>query len=116
MVAGEDRHRADVTGAGQTMRLQTDMLLGIEAKHVRARHVLHEGEELYCALSWDETRRVPATADEANEQLKATDPFLAPLAGAGPDPRPRASPADPALGARDQGPHLHADRARRSLP
>ena len=35
---------ADATGAGQTMRLQTDMLLGIEANHVRARHVLEDGE------------------------------------------------------------------------
>ncbi len=41
-----DRHRAEVTGAGQTMTLQTDTLLGIEANQVRARHVLREGEEV----------------------------------------------------------------------
>ena len=71
----EDRHRADVTGAGQTMRLQTDMLIGIEAHHARARHVLHEGEELYCALSWDEGAQVPANVEEANAQLAATTRF-----------------------------------------
>ena len=38
------RHAADATGAGQTLRLQTDMELGIEANRVRARHVLREGD------------------------------------------------------------------------
>ena len=70
-----DRHRADATGADQTMRLQTDMLLGIEANHVRARHVLREGEELFCALSWDEQAPTPTTVDEANELLRATTRF-----------------------------------------
>ena len=70
-----DRHRATATGAGQTMRLQTDMLLGIEANHVRARHVLHDGEELFCALSWDDQASVPTTAEEANAQLTATTRF-----------------------------------------
>ena len=70
-----DRHRADATGADQTMRLQTDMLLGIEANRVRARHVLREGEELFCALSWDEQAPTPATVDEANALLRATRRF-----------------------------------------
>jgi alpha,alpha-trehalase len=70
-----DRHRADATGADQAMRLQTDMLLGIEANHVRARHVLHEGEELFCALSWDDHAPTPATVDEANALLTATTRF-----------------------------------------
>ncbi len=70
-----DRHRATATGAGQTMHLQTDMLLGIEANQVRARHVLGEGEELFCALSWDEDAKVPSTVEEANAQLRATTGF-----------------------------------------
>jgi alpha,alpha-trehalase len=70
-----DRHRADATGGGQSMRLQTDLLLGVEASHVRARHVLHEGEELFVALSWDEGAKVPTTVEEANDQLKATTRF-----------------------------------------
>src|SRR6059058_1136697 len=55
----DDRHRADLTGAGQTLRLHTDMLIGLEANHARARHVLPAGEELYCALSWAEDLAVP---------------------------------------------------------
>ena len=39
----DDRHRADASGAGQTLRLQTDMLIGIEAGRARARHVLKDG-------------------------------------------------------------------------
>ncbi len=70
-----DRHRAVATGAGQTITLQTDMLLGIEAHHARARHVLGEGEELYCALSWDEGAPLPSSVQEANAQLTATTRF-----------------------------------------
>ncbi|HTU96171.1 MAG TPA: glycoside hydrolase family 15 protein [Solirubrobacteraceae bacterium] len=79
----DDRHSAQATGAGQTMRLQTDMLLGVEANHVRARHVLREGEELFCALSWDDDAQVPTTAVQATAQLAATTRFWrAWLAGA----------------------------------
>src|SRR6185312_4505898 len=62
-------------GAGQTIRLQTDMLLGIEANRARARHVLQEGEGLFCALSWDDDARVPTTVEEANAQLDVTTRF-----------------------------------------
>jgi alpha,alpha-trehalase len=71
----DDRHRAEVTGADQKMTLQTDMLVGIEANQARARHVLHEGEELYCALSWDGGNPIPADVDEANACLNRTTKF-----------------------------------------
>ena len=38
-----DRHVADATGTEQTIRLRTDMALGIEGDTVRARHTLTEG-------------------------------------------------------------------------
>jgi alpha,alpha-trehalase len=72
---GTDRHRADATAAGQTIRLQTDMVIGIEAHRARARHMLHEGEGLYCALSWDDASNVPSTLEEANARLTATSRF-----------------------------------------
>ncbi|HTX32562.1 MAG TPA: glycoside hydrolase family 15 protein [Solirubrobacteraceae bacterium] len=71
----EDRHRAEATGAGQTMTLQTDMLLGIEANHARARHVLQEGQELYCVLAWDGEVPLPADVEAANLQLNRTTKF-----------------------------------------
>ena len=56
-----DRHSADATGAGQTIRLQTDMLLGIEANHARARHVLQRGRAaLLRARPGTRRRTVPA--------------------------------------------------------
>jgi alpha,alpha-trehalase len=74
-LADGDRHVADASGAGQTIRLQTDMALGIEGGRVRARHVLHEGDRLYCALSWAEGLAGPTDIDEANACLDATTRF-----------------------------------------
>jgi GH15 family glucan-1,4-alpha-glucosidase len=67
-----DRHRADATGAGQTIRLHTDMALGIEGNRVRARHRLEQGEQVFCALSWNEDLSGPSTYDEAAAHLAAT--------------------------------------------
>jgi GH15 family glucan-1,4-alpha-glucosidase len=74
-VVDEDRHVADATGAGQTIRLQTDMALGIEGGRVRARHVLRGGDQVYCALSWAGGLAAPADVDEANGCLDATTRF-----------------------------------------
>ncbi|HEY2161564.1 MAG TPA: glycoside hydrolase family 15 protein [Solirubrobacteraceae bacterium] len=70
-----DRNRADATGGQQAVRLQTDMLLGIEGSRARARHVLRAGETVYCALAWSEQSLVPASAEDAFEQLEATTAF-----------------------------------------
>src|SRR3954447_20935639 len=74
-LADGDRHVADATGAGVTIRLATDMALGIEANRVRARHVLSAGEELYCSLSWAEGLASPGDLEEAKRQLAATTRF-----------------------------------------
>jgi GH15 family glucan-1,4-alpha-glucosidase len=68
----EGRHVADATGAGVTIRLATDLALGIEGGRVRGRHTLHEGERVFCALSWAEGLRTPVDADEAAAQLETT--------------------------------------------
>ena len=59
---GDDRHVADATGAGVELRLTTDMALGIEGGRVRARHVLQEGEKLFCTISWAEGLQGPPTS------------------------------------------------------
>ena len=71
----DDRHEAEASGAGQTLRLRTDMLIGIEGGRARARHVLREGEAVYCALAWAEEAHLPETAQEAYDQLKATTTY-----------------------------------------
>ena len=70
-----DRHAADASGAGLTLRLQTDMALGIEGERARARHTLKQGEQTYCSLSWAEGLASPQTVDEAHDRLAATTRF-----------------------------------------
>jgi GH15 family glucan-1,4-alpha-glucosidase len=69
------RHTADATGAGQTIRLQTDLRLGIEGNRVRARRVLEAGDKAFCALSWAEGFVVPSDVDDAAARLSATTRF-----------------------------------------
>ena len=69
------RHVADATGAGQTIRLQTDLALGIEDSRIRARHVLGPGDKAYCSLSWAEELAGPADVDEAEARMAATVRF-----------------------------------------
>jgi alpha,alpha-trehalase len=69
------RQAADASGAGQTVRLQTDMALGIEGNRARARHVLREGERLYCSLSWARDLSSPLDVDAAEAGLDATGRF-----------------------------------------
>jgi alpha,alpha-trehalase len=66
---------ADAAGAGQTVRLRTDLALGIEGDRVRARHVLEPGDRAYCALSWAEALAAPETVDEATARLDTTVRF-----------------------------------------
>ena len=64
-LVGDDRRFADASGAGQTVRLASDLALGIEANRVRARHVLEAGDRAYCALSWAEALAAPPEAENA---------------------------------------------------
>ena len=69
------RNAADAAGAGLTIRLVSDLALGVEATRVRARHVLEAGGKAYCALSWAEGLAAPKDADEAQERIAATIHF-----------------------------------------
>ncbi len=72
---GDDRHAADAAGAGNTVRLQTSMELGIESNSVRARHKLQQGEHAFCSLSWADGLASPEDTDDANARLAATNRF-----------------------------------------
>ena len=102
-------HTADATGAGVTLRLHTDMSIGIEGGRVRARHTLRAGDRVFCSLSWADGFAVPDDVDDADGAHRRHRGVLAGLARPGPDPRPPVARPDPALGAGDQGAHLHAD-------
>jgi GH15 family glucan-1,4-alpha-glucosidase len=70
-----DRHVADAKGAGQTIRVRSDLSLGIEDDRVRARHTLQAGDRVYCALSWAEGLATPADVDEADARIAKTCRF-----------------------------------------
>ena len=69
------RRLADATGAGQTLRLASDLALGIEGTRIRARHVLHAGERAFCALSWAEELATPAEIEDAAMRIANTTSF-----------------------------------------
>jgi alpha,alpha-trehalase len=68
-------HRADASGADVTIRLQTNLAVGVEGDRVRGRHVLRQGEQMFCSLSWAEELAGPETVDQANEHMAATVRF-----------------------------------------
>jgi GH15 family glucan-1,4-alpha-glucosidase len=74
-VIDDDKHTADATGGGQTVRLGTDLSVGVEGNRLRARHVLSEGDRAFCALSWAEQLVVPPNVDAAFHQMSATIAF-----------------------------------------
>jgi GH15 family glucan-1,4-alpha-glucosidase len=68
--AGEN-YRAAVAraeGSDVELHLTTDLNLGIEGPRVTARHLIKEGETMFCALSWSE-HPAPSDYDEAYERL-----------------------------------------------
>jgi GH15 family glucan-1,4-alpha-glucosidase len=69
------RHVADASGAGQTIRLHTDLELGIEVNRIRARHTLRPGEQAYAALVWGAGLAGPADVEDASQRLDATVGF-----------------------------------------
>ncbi|HLW94121.1 MAG TPA: glycoside hydrolase family 15 protein, partial [Solirubrobacteraceae bacterium] len=65
----------DASDGKSTVRLFSDMRIGIEGFTAHARHTMREGEKRYCALSWTEERRGPATAEQATEHIQRTCHF-----------------------------------------
>jgi GH15 family glucan-1,4-alpha-glucosidase len=71
-LADGGRHVADATGGGLTIRLRSDLALGIEGGRVRARHVLQRGDRAYCALSWAEQLATPEDVEDAHRRIAYT--------------------------------------------
>ena len=68
-------HAADASGAGQTLRLSTDLSIGIEGSSARARHVLAKGERAFGALSWADGLACPTDVADAAARIEATVRF-----------------------------------------
>ncbi len=112
----DDRHGADASGAGVTLRLTTDMAMGIEGGRVRARHTLHAAERAYCALSWAGGLAAPASFDEAQTRIDATTRYWRSWVSGARSSGSRVPRADRALDPRHQRPDVHADRRDRRRP
>jgi alpha,alpha-trehalase len=69
------RQAADATAADQTIRLQSDLPLGIEGNRVRARHTLGPGDRAYCAISWATDLVAPQDYEEAEARMASTIRF-----------------------------------------
>ena len=68
-------HTADATGPAHTIRLHTDMALGVEAGRVRARRMLRLGDRVFCSLSWAEGLASPDDVDDAARRVETTVAF-----------------------------------------
>ncbi len=71
----DDGHVADASGAGQVLRLSTDLALGVEGSAVRGRHRLAKGERAFAALSWADGLDAPVDVDEAVSRIEDTVAF-----------------------------------------
>ena len=84
------RRRTPPTRAARTttIRLQTDLTVGIEGDRVRARHTLAKGEQIYCALSWAEQLAGAAEPGRSQRAARRDGALLAQLAGSRAHARP----------------------------
>jgi GH15 family glucan-1,4-alpha-glucosidase len=72
----DDGHAAQARAEGAPeLGLRTNMAVGVEGDRVRARHTLAQGEQVYCALSWEQGLIAPQDLNEANEWVAATAQF-----------------------------------------
>ncbi len=71
-VKGEGDFALDASDGTTTVRLFSDMRMGIERAGAHARHTMREGEQRFCALSWTAELGGPRTYEQANEHLRRT--------------------------------------------
>lgn len=74
-LAAPGAHTADITGSGLSMRLNTDLALGVEGDSLRGRHELRAGETVFCSLSWAADLDGPTDAQDAVARIAATRDF-----------------------------------------
>ncbi|MFC7530848.1 glycoside hydrolase family 15 protein [Actinoplanes sp. GCM10030250] len=73
--ADAGRHTAEASGAGQSLRLRTDLALGVEGDQTRARRTLYAGDEVFCSLSWAAGPAPVPSLDDARGRLAATSRY-----------------------------------------
>ena len=71
-VEGEPDFALDATDGTTTVRLFSDMRMGIEQATAHARHTMREGEQRFCALSWTAELGGPRTYEQALGHVQRT--------------------------------------------
>jgi GH15 family glucan-1,4-alpha-glucosidase len=71
--AGDGYHAAVACGEGGDveLRLTTDLRISFEGPRATARHLMKQGERVFCALSWSDVP-APATGEDAQARLQWT--------------------------------------------
>jgi alpha,alpha-trehalase len=72
---GEDWGSVQTESSGETVRLVSDLRIGIEGSRARARHTLVEGERRYVALGWTHGIDGPKDIEDAGDRIAATEHY-----------------------------------------
>ncbi|HLK45813.1 MAG TPA: trehalase-like domain-containing protein, partial [Acidimicrobiales bacterium] len=70
--ADAPEHVLDATDGATTVRLFSDLRMGVEGNTAHARHTMREGEGRFCALSWTEELGGPRTYEQALAHIDRT--------------------------------------------
>jgi GH15 family glucan-1,4-alpha-glucosidase len=74
-MCNDDWTAAEAAAGDFTVRISSDLRIGIEGNRVRARHTLAEGERRYVALGWARGLECPSSTDDAYERIQVTSHF-----------------------------------------
>jgi GH15 family glucan-1,4-alpha-glucosidase len=74
-ICGEDWSAAEATDGERTLRIASDLRIGIEGGRVRARHTMSEGERRYVSLGWDHGLECASSSEDAYARIQATSHF-----------------------------------------
>jgi GH15 family glucan-1,4-alpha-glucosidase len=74
-MVGDDWSRAEATDGLTTLRLVSDLRIGLEGNRARARHTMTEGETRFVALCWTHGLGGPPDGEDASRRLRVTSHY-----------------------------------------
>jgi GH15 family glucan-1,4-alpha-glucosidase len=74
-MVGEGWSAAEATDGETTIRMHSDLRIGIEGNRARSRHTLAEGERRFASLGWTHGLAGPTDGDDAHERLRTTSHY-----------------------------------------
>jgi GH15 family glucan-1,4-alpha-glucosidase len=74
-LADEPDFVLDATDGTTSLRLVSDMRMGVDGADAHARHTMREGERRFCALSWSGELAAPWTWEQADAHISRTSHY-----------------------------------------